>query len=225
MEMTGTAANAEIIRISNGRLNAFTACDNLIDMMESAWRLRKIRPQERLLWVFAELLEDANYTKSLKTLVEGGSDLPEASGKIIDEVGVAGKARSLSINGGTIDQFMDDLAKDFPGYKISTRGSDESLRELIKELESGAADEDLITIFGKEKADQMRQIREHMTPKVKSQMKLRYSRNKFLIWELDQKTREVLFGDTGKVGLGVDAGVGPMRWHSGRPRRLWIERT
>lgn len=208
MEMSAAVANEEILRISGGRLTAFTACDNLIDTMEGAWRLRRIKPQERLLWLFAELLDDAQYGKALKASLEEAGVFASDAKRIIDELAGAGKARTLSINGGTIDEFLDDLVRDFPTTKISTARGSETLKELIKEIEAGTSVDDLVTVLGKEKADQLAKIRGYMTAKVKAQMKLRYSRNKFLIWEVDQKSRQVLFGDTGRVALGVDAGIG-----------------
>jgi len=70
MEMSAAAANAEIRRISGGRLDLFSACDNLMDQMESAWKLRPRKPQELLLSIFAEFLDDADYDKSFKALLE-----------------------------------------------------------------------------------------------------------------------------------------------------------
>ncbi len=208
MEMTGVEANKEIIRISGGRLSAFSACDSLIDTMEEAWRLRKIKPQERLLWLFAELLDDAQYSKALKASLEEAGVFPSDAKRVIDELAGAGKARTLSIDGGTIDEFLDDMVRDFPTTKIAgARGSD-SLKELLKEMESGTSIDDLVKVLGQEKAEQLTKIRGYMTAKVKAQIKLRYSKNKFLIWEVDKKSGEVLFGDAGRGMLMFDAGIG-----------------
>ena len=206
MEMSAAAANAEIRRISGGRLDLFGACDNLMDQMESAWKLRPRKPQEMLLSIFAEFLDDGDYDKSFKALLEGNADqFPASAKKVIGELEMLGKARMLSIRGGA--DFVQDFAKDFPAYKICSKPGDQSVQDLIKYIESGSTGEDVAVIFGKEQTERLRKIHELMKPEIKSKIQVRYSANKFALWELDQKGR-VLLGDPGAATLGIDAGVG-----------------
>ncbi len=208
MEMSAAEANAEIGRISGGRLDLFGACDNLMDQMEAAWKLRPKKPQELLLSIFAEFLDDAEYEKSFKALLEGNAEnLPPGAKKVISELEVVGKARLLSIRGGAASEFMGDFAKDFPAYRICAKPGDESVQELIKLIESGSKGEDVAVIFGKEQTEQLRKIQELMKPEIKAKIQVRFSTNKFALWELDQKGR-VLLGDPGAATLGIDAGVG-----------------
>ena len=208
MEMTAAAANLEIARISGGRLDLFSACDNLMDQMESAWKLRPKKPQELLLSIFAEFLDDADYDKSFKALLEGNAEnFPASAKKVIGELDVMGKSRLVSIRGGAASQFTQEFAKDFPAYKICAKPGDQSVQEFIKLIESGSTGEDIAVIFGKEQTERLRKIHELMKPEIKARIQVRYSTNKFALWELDQKGR-VLLGDPGVATLGIDAGVG-----------------
>lgn len=128
MEMSAAEANAEIGRISGGRLDLFGACDNLMDQMEAAWKLRPKKPQELLLSIFAEFLDDAEYEKSFKALLEGNAEnLPPGAKKVISELEVVGKARLLSIRGGRPPSSWGILPRIFrPTGFVQSRGMSRS---------------------------------------------------------------------------------------------------
>jgi hypothetical protein len=210
MEMDVATANQEILRISNGRLNIFSACDQLMDQMEAAWRLRQAKPQEMLLALFAEFLEDADYDKAFKALVEGSTeDLPPAARKLIEEVRLAGEARFFSLRRMSTQDFLKDFLEEFPQFKIASKPGSDSLQFLVDMIEAGSTSEDIVTILGKERAEHLQKIRGLMTERVKERLRTRFSNNKFLLWEVDKKG-QALFGDPeGGLGtLGVDAVMG-----------------
>lgn len=209
MEMSASAADAEITRISRGRLNLFDACDQLMDQMEAAWKLRKVRAQELLLSILAEHLDDVDYDKAFKAAVAGKMDeLPASAKKIISELDTTAKLRLISMRGGSAQQFLRDMAGDFPNFKIMQKPGDESLQRLVQliESEAGASADDVAAVFGKEAAEKYKTIHGWLTPPVKQKIVMRYGSNKFAIWELDKKG-QVLLGDAGAT-LKFDAAIG-----------------
>lgn len=209
MDLAAEAANSEILRLTGGRLDLFGACDQLMDQMEAAWKLRPVKPQELLLSILSRHLDDADYDRAMKAAVAGKLDeLPPSAKKIVAELDTTAKIRMVSMRNIPQGEFLKEMAGEFPAFKIMSETGDPALQKFVglMETQAGAASDDIAAIFGREAAERYAKIKELVTPAVKQKIAIRYGHNKFAIWDLDKNGR-TLFGDAGST-LKIDAAMG-----------------
>lgn len=211
MHISPAQADEAIRAVTGGKYNIWTSAEYIADQMESVWRLRPKRPNEALLYLFAEFLDDADYDKAFRAIVDGKiSEFPDSARKLIDELDAFARVRLSQLEPSTIRGTLERIKKDKLANVdgLLKNPNSEALEKLLHRLEMGDFEhDDVVKLFGPKRANELAEIRAKLTPAVKAKVAAKFRQGKFLIWEVDRETGRMLLGNADST-LGVDAGMG-----------------